>query len=147
MSASVVGVAHTGITVSNIERAIRLFSQVFGATVTEPVLYVDPVFERVTGIENAQIRIAYADLPGHRIELLEYVNPVDKQTIKARPCDPGHLHLSLKVAGIDGVIAKMADHGFHPVGPVQKGMNGKEFQVVYTYGFDGLVIELMDFSD
>lgn len=148
MSGHIVTVAHTGITVSDIDRALAFFGTVLGGDVTIPVLYTDPIFERVTGVAGAQIRIAYVELPGHTLELLQYVRPEDRRTSDLRPCDPGHLHLSLRVDGITDLVERMADTGFHPVGSIQHSRDGDaEFDVIYTYGFDGLVIELMDFGD
>lgn len=148
MKGGVVGVAHTGITVSDMNRALAFFEMVLGGRVTDPVLCTDSLFERVTGVAGAQIMIAYVELPGHTLELLEYVRPEDRKTSDLRPCDPGHLHLSLYVEGIADLVTRMAEAGFRPVGPIQHSRDGDaEFDVIYTYGFDGLVIELMDFGD
>lgn len=147
MRGHVVSVAHTGITVSDMDRALAFFGIVLAGRVTEPVLHTDPLFERVTGVAGAQILIAYVELPGHTLELLEYVRPEDRRTSDLRPCDPGHLHLSLRVDGIADLVHRMAEAGFRPVGPIQHAREGDtEFDVIYTYGFDGLVIELMDFG-
>lgn len=143
---SVVGVAHTGITVSNMGRALRFFSEVLGGTTTSPTFYDDSIFERITGVAGAHINIAYVELPGHKLELLEYKRPSDKIAAELRPCDPGHLHLSLLVEGIEAVAERMCKAGFEPAGPIQHVSEGEGFKVIYTYGFDNLVIELMDFS-
>jgi predicted enzyme related to lactoylglutathione lyase len=142
----VVGVAHTGITVTDLDRAMSFFHDVLGGQVTAPVLYEDSVFERITGVEQANIKIAYIDLPGHKLELLQYMKPAERRVSQLRPCDGGHLHLSLVVEGIDELVQRMSAAGFAPVGPIQKVDVGGGFRVIYTYGFDGLVIELMDFS-
>jgi hypothetical protein len=63
-----------------------------------------------------------------------------------RPRDSGHLHLSLKVEGIDEVAGRMSQAAFKLAGPIQQVEEAGGFRVIYTYGFDGLVIELMDFS-
>lgn len=142
----VLSVGHTGITVSDMARAIRFFGDALGGTITAPVRHDDPVFERITGMEGAQITIAYVDLPGHKLELLEYARPLDRRGSTARPCDPGHLHIMLLVEGIDDLLRTLAGHGFKPVGPVQHVDEAGGFKVIYTYGFDGIVVELMDFS-
>jgi catechol 2,3-dioxygenase-like lactoylglutathione lyase family enzyme len=142
MSTAVLGVGHTGITVSDLERASGFFRDVLGATVTEPVSYASPVFARITGVDGASIRIVYADLPGHRIELLEYVKPDDRKTSCLRPCDSGHMHLCLLVEDIEHHAERFRAAGFAPVGPVQETRKGGT-KAVYTIGFDNLVIELM----
>jgi catechol 2,3-dioxygenase-like lactoylglutathione lyase family enzyme len=143
---NVVGVAHTGITTSDLDRCIGFFRDILGMPVTEPVLYDDPIMGRITGIPEAVIRIAYVDLPGHRLELLQYLRPLQRRVSDLRPCDSGHLHLSLMVEGIDSLSRRMAKVGFELTGPIQRVEDAGGFRVIYTYGFDGLVIELMDFT-
>jgi len=145
-SGKVLGVAHTGITTSDLDRSIRFFRDVLGMPVTEPALYDDPVMGKITGVPEAAIRIAYVDLPGHKLELLQYARPLQRSHSDLRPCDSGHLHLSLKVEGIDEVARRMGQAGFKLAGPIQQVEDAGGFRVIYTYGFDGLVIELMDFS-
>ena len=142
----VTSVAHTGITVSDMDRALRFFVDALNASATTPELYDSPAFERITGVKDAAILIAYVDLPGHKLELLEYRAPQDRTPSVARPCDPGHIHISLMVEGIDDVLSRLKEHGFEPAGPVEQVTDGATFRVIYTYGFDNLVFELMDFS-
>jgi catechol 2,3-dioxygenase-like lactoylglutathione lyase family enzyme len=142
----VVGVAHTGITTSDLDRCIGLFRDILGMPVTEPVLYDDPIMGRITGIPEAVIRVAYVDLPGHRLELLQYLRPLQRRVSVLRPCDSGHLHVSLMVEGIDSLSRRMERVGFELAGPIQRVDDAGGFRVIYTYGFDGLVIELMDFT-
>jgi catechol 2,3-dioxygenase-like lactoylglutathione lyase family enzyme len=145
-SGKVLGVAHTGLTTSDLDRSLRFFRDVLGMPVREPELYDDPVMAKITGVPEAAIRIAYVDLPGHTLELLQYLRPLQRRHSDLRPCDSGHLHLSLKVEGIDDLAGRMSQAGFTPAGPIQQVEVMGGFRVIYTYGFDGLVIELMDFS-
>lgn len=142
----VVGVAHTGITVSDMDRSIAFFRDILGGTATNPILYTDAMFERITGVEQANIKIAYVDLPGHRLELLEYVMPANRKASDLMPCDSGHLHLSLLVENIEDLVREMAAAGFEQAGPIQQVDAEGGFKAIYTYGFDRIVIELMDFS-
>ena len=142
----VLGVAHTGITTSDLDRSIRFFRDVLGMPVTEPALYDHPVMGKITGVPEAAIRIAYVDMPGHKLELLQYLTPLQRRHSNLLPSDSGHLHLSLKVEGIDELARRMGHAGFKLAGPIQQVDDAGGFRVIYTYGFDGLVIELMDFS-
>ncbi len=142
----VLGVAHTGITVSDLDHSIRVFRDVLGMPVTESALYDDPVMGRITGVPGAAIRIAYVELPGHKLELLQYVEPQQRRQSDLRPCDSGHLHLSLTVDGIDALAGRMEQAGFRLAGPIQRVEDAGGFRVIYTHGFDALVIELMEFS-
>lgn len=141
----ILSVNHTGISVSDINEAIRFFCDGLGGSCTKPVLYTDSFIERVTGIKGAQIDIAQVTLPGHEIELLQYVAPQERRQSSARPCDPGHLHISLLVEGIEALIQHMDNFGFKPVGPIEvRQTSSGTVKSIYTYGFDNVVVELMD---
>lgn len=142
----IIGVSHTGLTTSDIERSIVFFRDILGFPVDEPVLYEDSMFERVTGVKGANIRISYVKLPGHTLELLEYVKPLDKKASELRPCDPGHIHLSLLVENIEDLVEKIREGGFETVGPIQHVGGDEPFKVIYAHGPDRLYLELMDYS-
>jgi catechol 2,3-dioxygenase-like lactoylglutathione lyase family enzyme len=95
---------HTGITVSDIDRAIRFWRDVAGFEVTDKVRRGGELFAAITGVAGAEIDIAYVKAPGHLIELLEYVKPDDTAVSRVRPCDPGHMHLCFTVDNIDAVV-------------------------------------------
>lgn len=142
---SILAVNHTGITVSDMDEAIRFFRDGLGGSCTEPLLYAQPFIARVTGLAGAQIIIAQVALPGHEIELLQYIVPEDRTRSTLRPCDPGHLHISLLVDGIEALVAHMGQFGFEPVGPIEvRETSAGTVKSIYTYGLDNIVVELMD---
>lgn len=144
MSGNILGVAHTGITVSNLDRACAFFRDVLGATISDRIDASGSVFSRITGVSGASIRIANANLAGHGIELLEYVEPAKKRSANLRPCDPGHMHLALKTdSGINEIAERLRSGGFEPVGSVQEVVEHGGVKAIYTVGFDNIVIELM----
>jgi catechol 2,3-dioxygenase-like lactoylglutathione lyase family enzyme len=136
---------HTGITVSDIDRAIRFWRDVMGFEVTEKVRRGGAFFETITGVRGAEIDIAYVKAPGHLIELLEYVKP-DKAASQARPCDPGHMHQCFTVDNIDAVVEAARAGGFEPVGPIQTVATGprKGARAVYVRDPDGIVLEFIE---
>ncbi len=142
----VTGVVHTGITVSDLDKAIALFRDALGLGVSPTLHCSGEMFEQITGIPGCVIDIAYVTLPGHTVELLCYANPKDKKSSALRPCDNGHMHLSLNVSDIDATIARLRRHGFEPVNPVQTVADGElaGTRAIYTRGPDNLIIELME---
>jgi catechol 2,3-dioxygenase-like lactoylglutathione lyase family enzyme len=147
MSAShVTGVAHTGITVSDLDRSIAFFRDALGLPVTEKIHCTGEMFEQVTGVPGCVIDVVYVSLPNHTLELLCYSSPQDRTSSALRPCDNGHLHLSFNVDDIDAVIAAGRKFGFAPVNPVQtvRGGDHAGMRVIYTKGPDNLIIELME---
>jgi catechol 2,3-dioxygenase-like lactoylglutathione lyase family enzyme len=140
----IAAVDHMGVCVSDIRRASAFFRDVLGAEVTEPQLYDAPVLAHVIGIPHAKMFICYARLPGAQFELIQYTSPDGRRVSDLRPCDSGHIHIALHVEGIEELVVRMAQAGFHPAGPVQANVGSHGLGVTYMYGFDGLVIELID---
>jgi catechol 2,3-dioxygenase-like lactoylglutathione lyase family enzyme len=142
----VTGVGHTGITVSDLDRAIGYFRDVLGLAVSDPVVCSGELFEQVTGVPGCVIDICYVSAPGHTVELLCYSSPPDKTSSGLRPCDNGHLHLCFDVADIGAVISAGRAYGFEPVNPVQVVREGPHQgnKVIYTRGPDNLIVELME---
>ncbi len=145
--AQVTATAHTGVTVSDIDRSIAFYRDVLGFEVTEKINCRGELFERVTGVPKAEIVIAYVKAPGHTLELLQYTSPAERTRVASRPCDPGALHLAFRVKNIDGVIAACRKAGVAPVGatiPEVADGPAKGLKAIYTIGPDGIVIEFME---
>jgi len=142
----VTGVGHTGITVSDMRRAVGYFRDALGLEVSDPVLASGELFEQVTGVPGCVIDIRFVTAPNHTIELLCYSSPTDTTSSGLRPCDNGHLHLCFDVDDIEAVIAAGRQHGFEPVNPVQVVVQGPRAgtKVIYTRGPDNLTVELME---
>jgi catechol 2,3-dioxygenase-like lactoylglutathione lyase family enzyme len=146
LAGRVTGVGHTGITVSDLDRATGYFREALGLVVSEPVACRGELFEQVTGVPGCVIDICYVSAPGHTIELLCYSSPTGKISSGLRPCDNGHLHLCFDVDDIAAVIEAGRAYGFEPVNPVQVVRAGPRqgTKVIYTRGPDNLTVELME---
>jgi len=142
----VTGVGHTGITVSDLGRAVGYFRDALGLPVTTPVECRGELFEQLTGVAGCVIHICYVSAPNHTIELLCYSSPAGQASSTLRPCDNGHLHLCLDVDDIAAVIAAGRGYGFEPVNPVQVVREGprRGTKVIYTKGPDNLTVELRE---
>jgi catechol 2,3-dioxygenase-like lactoylglutathione lyase family enzyme len=143
MAGRVLDVDHIGVSVSDMSRAIRFF-EALGASVTPPYSYDDPKIGRIIGIEGARNIVALATLHGKNFELLQYVDPVGRTAQNHRPCDPGHLHIALRVEDIEEMTERMRQQGFEPANEVQHNPCGSDRSANYCYGFDGLVVELIE---
>ena len=144
-SGHVAGVNHTGITVSDLDRAVGYFRDALGLPVSTPIACSGELFEQVTGVPGCVIDICYVTAPNHTIELLCYSSPPDKVSSRLRPCDNGHFHLCFDVDDIAAVIEDGRRYGFEPVNPVQLVREGARagMKVIYTKGPDNLIVELM----
>jgi catechol 2,3-dioxygenase-like lactoylglutathione lyase family enzyme len=96
-------------------------------------------------VPGCEIDIAFAKLPGHVIELLCYRAPQGR-TSRLRACDPGFMHVCIKVADIDKVVALVRGAGFQAVGRVLTAEGGPVdgLKVVYVRDPDGVALELIE---
>jgi len=136
---------HTGITVSDLDRSIRFYRDLLGCEVSTPVRANGPFFEEIVGVPGCEIDVAFAKLPGHVVELLCYRAPQGRIS-RLRACDPGFMHVCIKVTDLDKVVAQVRSAGFQAVGRVLTAEGGPVdgLKVVYVRDPDGVVLELIE---
>jgi glyoxylase I family protein len=142
----IVAVDHTGITVSNLERSLAFWQNVLGFELSHRAHQIGELAEEITGVKGAEISIAVVKAPGHKIELLEYLAPVDrKQRVDLKPCDVGHVHVALTVDNLDAVLSAIASSGWKAAGKPQTLTTGPNAgkRVVYVRDPDGTTVEFM----
>lgn len=139
-------VAHTGLTVSDLDRAIGFFGEVLGFQLLSRGFPADPnVITRITGVVGAAAEVAMMTHGGHDIELLCFSDPKNRTCVAGRACDAGFLHLAMMVEDLDGILVKAASFGYRPAAPVTTVEAGprKGRRAVYLRNDDGITIELM----
>jgi len=86
---------HTGFTVSSLEDSLAFWVDALGFKHLYTWTFeTAPFIEEMVGVPGAALRLAMVEGPGHRIELLEYTSPNDRQLYKPRSCDVGSVHLA-----------------------------------------------------
>ena len=136
---------HTSFTVSNLDRSISYFCSVLNFKLLNRSTRDPNFIERVVAIPGAVIEVAYLQAPGHRLELIEYSGPADRNRVESRPCDSGFAHIAFDVDDIDAAIEESKPFGVTPLGPPQdlnRGPN-KGGRVVYTRDEDGITVEFI----
>ena len=136
---------HTGFTVSNLERSLSFWRDVLGFELSHRALHTGELASEVTGVPGAEISLAVLKGYGHRIELLEYLAPVDRKQVDLRPCDVGAVHVALTVDNLDAVLSAIAESGWKTAGKpqtLQSGPNAGK-RVIYVRDPDGTTIEFM----
>jgi catechol 2,3-dioxygenase-like lactoylglutathione lyase family enzyme len=149
MSSSVQGsratrLHHVGITVSDLDRSLEFYADVFG-------MGVDSTFEapaayalRVARVD-ADCRGAFLRLPNATLELLEWTT-ADTRPYELRNCDVGAAHPCFEVEDIDAAYARLQARGadcFTPPLPIDEGTLAG-YRWFYCKDPDGLVIELFE---
>jgi catechol 2,3-dioxygenase-like lactoylglutathione lyase family enzyme len=145
----IVSADHTGITVSNLERSLAFWRDVLGFEFSHAAHQRGEMAEQITGVKGAEIKLAVLKTPGgHKVELLEYLAPMDRKRANVRPCDVGSVHVALLVDDLKTVLERIAASGWEAAGKPQtltKGPNAGK-RVVYVRDPDGTTIELMQIA-
>ncbi|MEM8985141.1 MAG: VOC family protein [Pseudomonadota bacterium] len=137
---------HVSFTVSDLTRTLSYLEDALGMEVLSDGPRDNAVIERVTGVAGADVRIAFVQAPGLRLELIEYKGPDEKTTYTPRPCDVGFAHVAFNVENFDDALARAKEHGVSPAGEaamIDRGPN-KGRRVVYLRDWDGLTIEFIE---
>lgn len=136
---------HTGITVANLERSLAFWRDVLGFQLSHRPHQTGELASEITGVPGAEISIAVLKGYGHKIELLEYLKPVDRKRVALRPCDVGSVHIALVVDNLDPLLARIAASGWKAAGQAQTLTTGPNAgkRVVYVRDLDGTTIEFM----
>jgi len=142
----IISADHTGITVSNLEHSLAFWRDVLGFELSHMAHQTGELAQEITGVAGAEIKLAVLKTPaGHKIELLEYLAPPDREHADVRPSDVGHVHVALLVDDLDTILEKIAGSGWKAAGEPQTlkmGPNAGK-RVVYVRDPDGTTIEFM----
>ncbi|PYI09531.1 hypothetical protein BO78DRAFT_415456 [Aspergillus sclerotiicarbonarius CBS 121057] len=107
-----------GITVASINNALAFWNGVLGLTTTDIVERSDDLVEKLTGVKDAQVKLAYVKITNtFQVELIEYTSsPTEKGVaIKNKPNLPGTMYLNLQVTDLDGIVEKGKNLGWEMV--------------------------------
>lgn len=146
MGFRVVSTNHTSFTVSSLDRSIGFFRDCLGFELVSRAPRDPAIVQRITGVDGADMEIAFLRGPGHTIELIEYKAPAHKGRVEARPCDTGFAHLALNVDDAQAAVDAAAGYGVEAIGdpvPINAGPN-KGRKVVYVRDWDGVTIEFIE---
>ena len=142
----IIAANHTSLTVSDLDRSLAFFRDALGFEVTSKGPRNPSLIQAITGVEGAEVLIAYVRGPGHSIELIEYIEPETRSSVRPRPCDTGFSHIAYDVDNIDAAIQAARDHSVEPIGPVvaiDQGPN-RGSRVAYLRDPDGITIEFIE---
>ena len=142
-----VTVNHTGITVHNLDRAVAMFTDLFGFEQFSRAPRDPAIITAVTGVPRAEVEIAYVRNGTTSIELLCYAGPADRADFRPRPCDLGSLHLAMNVTEMDAMLARARAWPLEQVGAViviDQGPNTGSRIVYMRSPEEGLIIEMIE---
>lgn len=147
MTETTIGTFHSGITVSDLDRALEFYCGLLGLELVFRRRYEERYIFRLAGVPEATaIDVALIRQPhsGHHIELLEYFG-ADRRDGRTRACDPGSGHLGFLVDDLPTVVNRLRGAGVELVAlepvVIEAGPNAGA-QGIYTRDPDGFIIEL-----
>jgi len=109
-------VAHVGLTVSDLDLALRFWERLLGRRARARTVLRRPYVGRLVGIPGVEIEAAFVALGGGvELELLCYRGAPPAPLPPASGA-PGHAHLCLAVADVERTAARAVVHGAVPVG-------------------------------
>ena len=140
----ILGVHHTAISVSNLDRSVAFYCDLLGAEVCAEFDWKpgEEVVDRILGLEDSSARTAMLRFGNVHIELFEYHTPTPGRQPMDRPvCNHGYTHIALEVRDIRSEYRRLREAGmvFH-CEPQFMG------DIAATYGRDpdGNVVELQE---
>jgi len=136
---------HTSFTVSDLDWSLSFFRDILGFEVTSKAPRDPRAIQHITGVEEAEVLIAYVRAPGHSVELIQYLRPDRRAKPQSRPCDVGFAHLAFDVDNVDAAVIAAEEYGVRPIAApyvTDAGPNAGG-KVVYLRDPDGITIELI----
>ena len=94
---------------------------------------------------NDHLKIAYLDIMGDQLELIQYLSPLGKK-LDTSTCNIGSAHLALDVDNFDKMVEGLKEKGVHIVSKkpvIMSAGPNKESRVVYVRDRDGITLELI----
>jgi catechol 2,3-dioxygenase-like lactoylglutathione lyase family enzyme len=141
---SVRRVAHTGITVHDLEESIALWRDVLGFDLLGTADVEGSFLAELTGVPGPRLSAAVLSKGEHSIELLQYRAPDDRRQFRPRPVDVGSVHVALEVEDITAVVDACRAHGLVLSGSVVMGEGVVEgTRMAYLRTSDGVTLELL----
>lgn len=141
----ITGLNHMSFTVADLDKSIEFYEKVLGLEVISKAARDRDFSQEVTGIENAEMNIAYIKAPNGFIELIEYTNGKGEK-IDTTTCNVGSAHICFNVAEFEQWIEYLRENNVKFSGKVCKvpaGPNqGKG--VCYCEDIDGNTLEFIE---
>ena len=136
---------HTSFTVSDLDRSIRFFCEALDFELISKAGRDPRLIQQITGVAGADCITAYVRRPDHTVELIQFLQPDDRQSVRPRPCDTGFAHLCFAVQDIDASVTTARRYEMEPIGEpiaINAGPN-KDALIVYLRDPDGITIEFI----
>jgi len=137
-------IRHTGIAVSDLEKALHFYQDLLGLKVVkgmeESSDYIDKI-SKLKGVKVTTVKLAAAD--GNLIELLYYHSHPRKAVTARDICEIGVSHVAFTVEDLDAEYQRLSEAGVNFNSSPQNSPDGYA-KVAFCRDPDGALIELVE---
>ncbi len=147
MGGAVLGVFHPTITVSDMDQALAFYRDVLGLRPTFDGQHEPEAIGQLLGYGDPDVRAVIVQAPdGSEIELAEFRRPKGRPTVDRDWADAGLSLLSLRVTGIEELMARITGAGFCFTSDLvrQTLPDGAVVNVAVCRGPDGVSVTLSE---
>lgn len=136
-------IGHTALCVSDMERSLAFYKDLFGMEVVLDVRFDDERMKQILGDQRADCRIVHLAVGGTMLELFQYYQPEGgEKRVRGEQFDVGFTHLGFEVTQLDAHVDTLRQRGVKFLGETVTVRPG--CRVVYFRGPDGEVLEMRE---
>ena len=138
------GVRHTGIVVTDIEKALGFYRDLLGLKIARDFTEEGDYIDSISGLSGVRVRMVKLTADdGSMIELLQYLSHPREARHKSQLCDIGCSHIALTVDDIDKEYVRLLQSGVKFNCPPYISPDGYA-KVTFCHDPDGTSIELVE---
>ncbi len=141
---TVIRMRHVGIVVSNLSKAMNIFSNLFNLKLKmNPIMNEGRYIDTLVGLKNVKSKVCIFELPDKsRLELLEYITPKGKKRSN-KSNEIGVSHFAITINNMDKFLKKSKKFKVHFVNkPILS--EDKFVKVAYIKVLDEILIEIVE---
>jgi catechol 2,3-dioxygenase-like lactoylglutathione lyase family enzyme len=135
---------HIGLVVEDLDETVR-FLTLLGLDCGEPGAFSGDWIDRIIGLEGSAVEVVMVRAPdGSDIfEVVRFQSPSAAAQEPAPAANrPGLRHVAFKVDDLHGVVDRVREGGWEPVGKIVNFQD--TFLLCYVRGPEGLIVELAE---
>ena len=134
---------HSGFVVTDLEKATEFYRDVVGLKVLDTRERTGEAISQVVGYEDCHLKaVDVGTGDGHKLELIEYVNPPAGERPSEERSVIGGSHLCFQVDDIDATFQRLVENGGQKMNPPVELAPGR--LACYLRDPDGNWIELLE---
>ena len=139
------GLHHTGFVVRDLEASTRFYTEIVGLKVLDTRERIGHAIAQVVGYENAHLKAVDVGMgDGHKLELIQYVNPSPGDRATDERSVIGGSHLCFQVDDIHATHKRLTENGATELNPPAEIAPGR--WACYMRDPDGNWIELVQIA-